>query len=209
MLPMAPTIDYYFTLISPFSYLGHKAFLDVAAKHGAVVRYKPMNLAGVFATSGAVPIPERPVSRQNYRLIELQRIADIRQLPLTLRPAHFPTNPSLANGAVGAIATSGGDPADFMFAAFQACWTQDLDISRPETVRELLEATGHDAAAIMVAATSDEIIAAMAQNTEAAIAAGAVGAPVYVLNGEPFWGQDRVDYLDHALASSRGPYTPG
>jgi 2-hydroxychromene-2-carboxylate isomerase len=62
---------------------------------------------------------------------------------------------------------------------------------------------------IMVAATSDEIIAAMAQNTEAAIAAGAVGAPVYVLNGEPFWGQDRVEYLDHALASGRGPYTPG
>jgi 2-hydroxychromene-2-carboxylate isomerase len=209
MLPMAPTIDYYFTLISPFSYLGHKAFLDVAAKHGAAVRYKPMNLAGVFATSGAVPIPERPVSRQNYRLIELQRIADIRQLPLTLRPAHFPTNPALANGAVAAIAASGGDPADFMFAAFQACWSEDRDISQPETVRELLEATGHDAAAIMVAATSDEIIAAMAQNTEAAIAAGAVGAPVYVLNGEPFWGQDRVDYLDHALASGRGPYMPG
>ncbi len=206
---MAPTIDYYFTLISPFSYLGHKAFLDVVAKHGAAVRYKPMNLAGVFATSGAVPIPERPVSRQNYRLIELQRIADIRQLPLTLRPAHFPTNPALANGAVAAIAASDGDPADFMFAAFQACWTEDRDIGQPETVRELLEATGHDAAAIMVAAASDEIIAAMAQNTEAAIAAGAVGAPVYVLGGEPFWGQDRVDYLDHALTSGRGPYTPG
>lgn len=206
---MAPTIDYYFTLISPFSYLGHKAFLDVTAKHGAAVRYKPMNLAGVFATSGAVPIPERPVSRQNYRLIELQRIADIRQLPLTLRPAHFPTNPALANGAVAAIAASGIDPADFMFAAFQACWTEDRDISQPETVRELLEATGHDAETIMVAASSDEITSAMVENTQAAIAAGAVGAPVYVLNGEPFWGQDRVDYLDHALASGRGPYTPG
>lgn len=206
---MAPSIDYYFTLISPFSYLGHKALLAVADKHGASIAFKPMNLADVFATSGVVPIPERPVSRQNYRLIELQRIADFRGLPLTLRPAHFPTNPALANGAVAAISAAGGDPADFMFEAFQACWANERDISQPETVRELLEATGHDATAIMAAASSQEVVATMAENTEAAIAAGAVGAPAYVLQGEPFWGQDRIDYLDHALSTGRGPYTPG
>jgi 2-hydroxychromene-2-carboxylate isomerase len=206
---MAPSIDYYFSLISPFSYLGHKAFLAVAAKHEASITYKPMNLAGVFATSGVLPIPERPVSRQNYRLIELQRIADFRGLPLTLRPAHFPTNPALANGAVAAISAAGGDPASFMFDIFQACWVNERDISQPETVRELLEATGHDATAIMAAATSQEIVAAMAENTDAAIAAGAVGAPVYVLAGEPFWGQDRIDYLDHALATRRSPFTAG
>lgn len=206
---MAPSIDYYFSLISPFSYLGHKAFLTVAAKHEASITYKPMNLAGVFATSGVLPIPERPVSRQNYRLIELQRIADFRGLPLTLRPAHFPTNPALANGAVAAISAAGGDPASFMFDIFQACWVNERDISQPETVRELLEATGHDATAIMAAATSQEIVAAMAENTDAAIAAGAVGAPAYVLAGEPFWGQDRIDYLDHALATRRSPFTAG
>lgn len=206
---MAPSIDYYFTLISPFSYLGHKAFLAVAAKHEASITYKPINLAGVFATSGVVPIPERPVSRQNYRLIELQRIADFRDLPLTLRPAHFPTNPALANGAVAAISAAGGDPADFMFEAFQACWVNERDISQPETVSELLEATGHDATAIMAAATSQETVAAMAENTDAAIAAGAVGAPAYVLAGEPFWGQDRIDYLDHALSTHRSPFTAG
>lgn len=205
---MAPTLDYYFTLISPFSYLGHKAFLETAKKHGASIAYKPMNLAGVFATSGALPIPERPQSRQNYRLIELQRIADYRQLPLTLRPAHFPTNPALANGAVAAITAAGGDPADFMFDTFQACWVHERDISDADTVGSLLEAAGHDALAILAAATSDEIVSAMAKNTDAAVAAGAVGAPVYVLDGEPFWGQDRIDYLDHALSTGRGPYTP-
>jgi 2-hydroxychromene-2-carboxylate isomerase len=205
---MALSIDYYFTLISPFSYLGHKAFLEVARKHGATVVYKPMNLTDVFASSGAVPIPQRPVSRQNYRLIELQRIADMRQLPLTLHPAHFPTNPALANGAVAAIAAAGGDPADFMFDAFQACWVKERDIGQPDTVRDLLQASGHDADAVMAAATSEEIVAAMATNTETAIAAGAVGAPVYVLGGEPFWGQDRVDYLDHALSTGRSPYSP-
>ena len=85
----------------------------------------------------------------------------------------------------------------------------ERDISQPETVRELLEATGHDATAIMAAATSQEIVAAMAENTDAAIAAGAVGAPAYVLAGEPFWGQDRIDYLDHALSTRRSPFTAG
>ncbi|MEM1284455.1 MAG: 2-hydroxychromene-2-carboxylate isomerase [Pseudomonadota bacterium] len=205
---MSATIDYYVTLISPFSYLGHKAFLSVAAKHSATIAYKPMNLMDVFKTSGALPIPERPQSRQNYRLIELQRIADVRQMPLTLRPAHFPTNPALANGCVAAIAQAGGDPADFMFAAFQACWVNDEQIADEAVVRRLLAETGHDGDATLAEATSDAILAEMTANTEAAIAAGAVGAPVYVLNGEPFWGQDRIYYLDHALASGRGPYTP-
>lgn len=205
--PVSATIDYYFSLISPFSYLGHKAFLDVVAKHGATVAYKPVNLPDVFKTSGVLPVSERPQSRQAYRLIELQRAADIRQLPLTLRPAHFPTNPALANGCVAAIAKAGGNPANFMFAVFQACWAHDEQIADEAVVRRLLSEAGHDGDAILAEATSEATLAEMAANTEAAIAAGVVGSPAYVLNGEPFWGQDRIDYIDHALASGRGPYT--
>lgn len=204
---MAPTIDYYFTLISPFSYMGHAPFLQVAARHGAMIAYKPINLAGVFKESGAVPVPDRPIARQKYRLIELQRIAHFRNVPLTLRPAHFPTNPALANGAAAAILAAGGDPASFMLAAFQACWVHDQDIAQVETVRALLEASGQDASTVLAAATSSGVLAQMASNTEQAVAAGVVGAPGYVLAGEPFWGQDRVEYLDHALATGRGPFT--
>ncbi|MBV6659081.1 MAG: 2-hydroxychromene-2-carboxylate isomerase [Devosiaceae bacterium] len=203
-----PSIDYFFTLISPFSYLGHKAFLAVAGKHGAAVRYRPFNLFDVFKTSGAVPVPQRPASRQAYRLIELQRIAHFRDLPLTLKPKHWPTNPALADGAVQAIADGGGDPSDYMFRAFQACWVEDRDIADEATVAELLTAAGHDAAAVIAIAQSEAVVAERASNTEAAIAAGAVGAPVYTLAGEPFWGQDRIEYLDHALASGRGAFSP-
>lgn len=205
---MAPTIDYYFTLISPFSYMGHKALLDVAAKHGAAIAYKPMNLFDVFKTSGAVPVPERPASRQAYRFIELQRIAHFRDVPLTLKPKHWPTNPALSNGAVVAIAKAGGDPSAYMLAAYQACWANEQDIADEAVVRALLSGTGHDANAILATATSDEVVAEMAANTEAAIAAGVVGAPGYVLDGEPYWGQDRVEYIDHALATGRGPFAP-
>ncbi len=205
---MARTIDYYFTLISPFSYMGHTALTDVAAKNGATIAYKPINLFDVFKTSGAVPVPERPASRQAYRFIELQRIAHFRDVPLTLKPKHWPTNPALANGAVVAIKNAGGDPSSFMMAAYQACWVNEQDISDADTVRALLTATGHDASAVLAAASGENILAEMAANTEAAIVAGVVGAPGYVLDGEPFWGQDRVEYLDHALATGRGAFAP-
>lgn len=204
---MAASIDYYFTLISPYSYLGHTAFLDVVAKHGGRVVYKPLNLAAVHAVSGALPLAQRPEVRKRYRLVELQRIAEIREQPITLKPAYFPTDASLAHGAVAGILSAGGDPATFIYAAYQACWVNDLDIAQPETIRALLTETGHDEALIMAAATSDAILAQIEANTQDALAIGAVGAPTYVLNGEPFWGQDRIEYLDHALASGRGPYS--
>lgn len=203
---MSRTIDYYFSLVSPFAYLGHRAFLALAGKHEASVAFKPMTIPDVFKTSGALPLPQRPPSRQAYRLIELQRIADVRQLPLTLKPKHFPTDPSLANAATAAIVATGGDPDAFMFAVFQALWVHEQDISDEALVRSLLSANGHDASAMLAAAQSVAIQDQIAANTQAAIAAGAVGAPVYVLDGEPFWGQDRIEYLDHALTSGRGPY---
>ncbi|MFK7792394.1 MAG: 2-hydroxychromene-2-carboxylate isomerase [Devosiaceae bacterium] len=203
---MAATIDYYFTLISPFSYMGHTVLLDIAEKHSASIRYKPMNLFDVFKTSGAVPVPERPASRQAYRFIELQRIAHYRDVPLTLKPKHWPTNPALSNGAVEAIVQAGGDPASYMLAAFQACWANEQDIADENVVRALLSSTGHDADSILATAKSDAVEAAMANYTQQAIDAGIVGAPGYALNGEPYWGQDRLEYLDHALSSGRGAF---
>lgn len=204
---MAPTLDYYFSLISPFTYLGHQAFLDVAAKHGAQVNFKPFNLPDVFKTSGVLPIPERPASRQSYRLIELQRIADFRGLPLTLRPKHFPTNPGPANGIAAAFAADGGDPGAFMFDVFQAIWAHDQDIADEAVLRTVMDKHGMDGDALLAAAGSAATLATLDANTQEAIAAGAVGAPAYILNGEPFWGQDRVEHLDHALGSARGPFS--
>ena len=96
-------IDYYFTSISPFTYLGHKAITDVAERHGATIAFKPVNLGGVWAESGAVPMPQRTPMRQRYRLIELQRAAELRGLPITPKPAHFPVDPSLADHTVIAV----------------------------------------------------------------------------------------------------------
>ncbi len=201
-----PTIDYFFTLVSPFAYLGHRAFLELAGQHGAELRYRPVALMGVWEHSGAVPLPQRPQSRQDYRLIELQRWREKRGVKLNLHPKHFPTNPTLADRSVIALVENSADPADYAGAVQKACWAEDKDIADADLLAGLLEQAGHSAGAILKAAESDAVAAVHKANTDAAVALGVVGAPGYVLNGEPFWGQDRIELLADALASGRGAY---
>ena len=144
------SIDYYFTLLSPFAYLGHRAFLDVARKHNAEVRFKPVNLMDVWEESGAVPLAQRPKTRQHYRLIELQRWSEVRGVALTLSPKHFPTNPALADRSVIALVRMGKDPADYMEAVFQALWVDEQDIAGEDVLAQRLSDTGHDAAAVLL-----------------------------------------------------------
>lgn len=201
------SIDYYFTLLSPFAYLGHRAFLDVANKHSAEVRFKPVSLMKVWENSGAVPLGQRPKARQDYRLIELQRWSEVRGLALTLAPKYFPTNPVLADRSVIALVENGKDPSDFMAAVFQALWVDEQDIADEDVLAQRLADTGHEAATILGTAQTDIVAKVHEHNTADAVAAQAIGSPCYVLDGEPFWGQDRIGLLDRALTTGRDPYT--
>ncbi|TCD16518.1 2-hydroxychromene-2-carboxylate isomerase [Oricola cellulosilytica] len=203
---MTQAIDYYFYSASPFTYLGHKAITEVAARHGARLNYKPVNLMGLWEVSGAVPPAKRPPVRQRYRLVELARVADFRGLPINIKPAHFPVDATLADLTVAAIADPGGDPNGYMATLFSACWAEDKNLADEAVLRELLSAAGHDADGVIEHAKTDKIAAIRARNTEEAIAADAVGVPAFVLNGEVFWGQDRIEYIDQALTSGRGPF---
>jgi 2-hydroxychromene-2-carboxylate isomerase len=203
-------IDYFYTLLSPWAYLGHRALLRLAAEHGAKVRHRPVMLGKVFANSGAVPLAQRPQARQDYRFLELQRWRARRGLPLNLKPKHFPTNPGLADRTVIALAAAGQDPGDWAERVFQACWVEDLDIADRETLANLLSSCGHDAAQVLADAESEVVVERYAANTADAVRLNAIGSPTYVLHGEAFWGQDRLDLLADALTSGREPYrVPG
>lgn len=203
---MSRQIDYYLTLLSPWTYLGHDAFLAVAARHGCTVRYRPTPLRSVFDETGGLPLPKRHPVRQRYRILELQRWRDKRGLRLTLFPAHFPFDVSLADRVVLAIAQAGGDPARFVGAVLAGVWADEKDMSQPALLRQTADLVGLDGAALLEAAAGEEI----GQRYQAAIAetveAGVFGAPSYVLDGEIFWGQDRLDLLDDALSSGRAAY---
>ena len=201
------TIDYYLFAPSPFTYLGHDMLREIAARHGAAIRYRPVDLMGVWAESGAVPPAKRPPVRQRYRLIELKRLAMWRGLPLNPMPKHFPVDARLADSCAIAIQEGGSDPHAFISATCRSVWLDEQDIADEGVVRANLMATEHDADAVIAAARSDDVAAIREANTQAAIAADAPGVPAYVVRGEIFWGQDRLEHLDQMLASGREPIT--
>ncbi len=205
---MQRVIEYYYTHVSPWAYLGHRAFLDLADRHGYAIRFKPVLLGPVFAESGGLPLSKRHPLRQAYRLVELQRWREKRGLPLNLRPRHFPADPSLADRIALALALEGGPAGAFTEAAFRLTWVDDRDISDRPVLAAVLETLGLDTDKVLTAADGRDIEDRYVSHQSDALAAGVFGSPSYVLNGEVFWGQDRLDLLEDALTSGRQPYRP-
>lgn len=203
---MPRQIDYYFTLLSPWTYLGHGAFVDLAKQHGLEVRYRPTPLRSVFDETGGLPLPKRHPVRQRYRVLELQRWRAKRNLPLTLFPKFFPYDVSLADRMVLAVAARGDDPAGFVGEVLADVWAREQDMSRPELVLAAAARAGLGADGLVEAAQSEAAGQAYQAAIAEAVTAGVFGAPSYVLDGEIFWGQDRLDLLSDALASGRPPY---
>jgi len=196
---MSKTIDYYFTSISPFTYFGHSHLLQIAEEANASVRFKPVMLRQVFAITGTLPIHERPKCRQAYRLVEIERWAAKRQLPVNLHPAHFPTDPSLADKCIIALQEMGINAGEFAGLAQAACWSQEQDIAVEAVLHTILTELKLNADAVINQAKTEQTHAIYEANTADAIEQGAIGAPAYYYNGEQFWGQDRLELLKDAL----------
>ena len=199
-------IDYYFSLRSPWAYLGHQTFINMAKSYGLSVRYFPIFLSDVFQETGGLPLAKRHPARQNYRILELQRWREKRNLPLVLHPAFMSSDPRLADRIIIALLEDKKDPEAFIQAGFEALWVHDQDIADHATLTRLLIATDFDAAHYLARAQSDAIISIHDANARQAIAAGVIGSPCYVRKDEIFWGQDRLELLDDALRSKREPY---
>jgi 2-hydroxychromene-2-carboxylate isomerase len=197
---MSKVIDYYLTLISPWAYLGSQRFADIVRRHGAEVRVKPVNFGEIFPRTGGLPLAKRAPERQAYRLVELKRWSAHLGIPLNLHPAHFPAAEGLAARLVIAAGETGGKPLELAQAVGKAVWEQERDIADPATCEKLAAQTGHDAAALLAKAEDPATGAAHEALTQEALTRGVFGAPSYVYNGEIFWGQDRLDFLDRALA---------
>ncbi len=198
---MALVVDYVLAPNSPWTYLGHERFVALAKAAGVAVRVRPVNLAQVFPVSGGLPLAQRAPQRQAYRLVELRRWAEHLGLPLNLQPKHFPAPPDEAARLITAVDLHDGSDAALALtgAVLRACWAEERDIASTETLAGLVAAVGlpsqrlADATAAPVQARYDE-------NTRYAIDAGVFGAPSYVVDGEIFWGQDRLDFLQRRLA---------
>ncbi len=203
---MARRIDYYFSLPSPWAYIGHKLFRDLVKTYDLTVNHKPVVLVDLFSETGGLPLMKRHPVRQRYRMIELQRWRDKRGLKFHLQPSNWPFNGRLADGVVIAAIEAGHDPDPFLRRAFAAVWEDQLDLADPGTLTKIADAAGFPGKQLVERSAAEEISAVYEQNRQDALAADVFGSPVYVLDGEVFWGQDRIELLADALNSGREPY---
>lgn len=188
-------IDFYFTTLSPYTYLSGTRPATIAAAHGASIRYFPLDIMALFARTGGTPPKDRHPNRMALRAQELRRRAKLAQLPLNVKPAFWPVNAAPSSYAIIAAQNVGADVAELVHALGRACWAQDRDISQDDVVRDCLASVGLDPAL----ADRDMLTSAetYASNLERAVLAGVFGAPFFITDGdERFWGQDRLDDLD-------------
>lgn len=192
-------IDYFFATISPYTYLGGGRLEEIAARHGATLSYRPLDIMGLFGRTGGTKPADRHESRKAYRLQDLARQAAKVGLPLNIAPAHWPTNPAPSSYAIIAAAQAGGgDLGGLVHGIGRACWAQERDIAEDSVVRDLLATHGFDPGL----ADSGLLLGAetYAANLEEAVNRGVFGAPFYITGDQRFWGQDRLDDLDLHLA---------
>ncbi len=200
---MSKVIDYYVFVNSPWTYLGHQRLADIARAAGATVRVRPMDAAKVFPVSGGLPLAQRPKQRQAYRLVELARWRDFLGLPLNIHPKYFPTPTDLAAKMVVAV---NGDDTDNA-AAFAltgrlltAVWAEERNIADEATLSAIAAEAGHDPAALLARARGADVQARFDTYSQRAIDLQVFGAPFYIYRDEPFWGQDRLEFVQRRLA---------
>ena len=197
------TIRYFFTPQSPWTYLGHERLLAIARKHVAVIAPRPVALGErVFPISGGLPLGKRSPQRQAYRLVELKRWSEFLGVPLNLRPKFFPVKEVDAATMIAAAIRSDGNAAALKLAGgvFRAVWAQEADIADRDTLIRIAQECGLDGERLYAARESAQDL--YEQFTKEAIDLQVFGAPWYEYKGEPFWGQDRLDFLDRALSRS-------
>lgn len=199
-----PIVDYYISLNSPWTFLGSGRFIASANRHGAEVHVKPARFADVFAQTGGLPLAQRSPARRAYRMMELKRWREHLAIPIVLEPAHFPSDEAPATRLVIAAGLQGLDALRLSSEIGRQLWVEDRSIADPAVLDEAMRRVGIDPVALRSAAPPDaELDAQWQRNTEEAVARGVFGAPSYVLqSGEIFWGQDRVDFLERALAQN-------
>jgi 2-hydroxychromene-2-carboxylate isomerase len=198
---MAKVVDYFFTPVSPWTYLGHDRFVAMADRRGATVNVKPVDIGKVFSVSGGLPLKQRAPQRKAYRLVELGRWRDLLGVPLNVEPKFFPAPGDAASKWILAAlerGTAGG--LKFAGAVMRAVWAEERNVADAGTLAAIGRDHGFDADALAARAGSDEITARYEAFTQEAIERQVFGAPTYIYRDEPFWGQDRLDFLDRALA---------
>jgi 2-hydroxychromene-2-carboxylate isomerase len=196
---MAKTVDLYYSNTSPWTYLGWQRFQAIAKQAGAKVNYWPVDYGKIFPVSGGLPVKQRPLQRQAYRMMELKRWRDFLGIPLTLEPKHFPVDESLAGHMAIAARRRGLDVPAFSYGVLRGCWAEEKNVADPAVLLAIAQSLGMDGEALLADAETDAVKAERERDNGRAIELQVFGAPSFVIDGELFWGQDRLDFVARKL----------
>jgi len=200
-------IEYFFSLASPWTYLGSREFEKLIDRTRKPVKFKPIDLGKVIVAAGGKQLKDRPAPVQAYRLVELARWRELRKIDLVLWPKYFGADQSLSHRMVLAAVEMEANVFPFLHAVSEAKWAFERDVGDPSVLQEIAESTGLDGAALRHAADKPSISEEERKLTDEAIDRSVFGAPFYIYRGEPFWGQDRLDQLEAAIVGRRAPIT--
>jgi 2-hydroxychromene-2-carboxylate isomerase len=199
---MAKVCEYFFAPQSPWTYLGHERFVALAKKYKVQVELKPCDLGKVFNVSGGLPLAKRAPQRQAYRLVELKRWSEFLSMPLNLKPKFFPVPGDAAAKLIIAARLAHGTDAALGIAGaiMRAVWAEERNIGDADTLADIALACGHDGKALLKASDAVNVQAEYDRFTDEAVAADVFGSPWYRIDGEGYWGQDRLDFVERAFA---------
>ena len=194
---MHKQLDFYFDFGSPTAYLAHCRLQQLTAQYDLTVNYRPMLLGGVFkATANTSPVAI-PAKGAYMLQQDLPRFSRRYGVPLNFNP-HFPINTlNLMRGALAAEQL--GCLAPYIDAMFTAVWVDGKDMGDPGTVAATLDDAGLDSEQLLALSQQPDIKAALVAATEAAVERGCFGAPTLFMDGEMYFGQDRLDFVEEAL----------
>ena len=202
----------FYTLSSPWAYLAGPRLADVVRRHNAKLALKPFDFQEIVPRTGGVPLRTRPIARRTYHALELDRWRRYLGMPLNLEPRYYPkeiTAPDwnrFAGWMVIAAVLRGDDAFRLSHAILRALWAEERDIADASVRRDIARENGMDGDALVALERSEEVQRAYRANSDEAEALGVFGSPTFVLDGERFWGQDRLGFVDRALDAKRATH---
>ena len=198
------TIEYYLSVVSPWSYLGHRRLCDIAREHSAEIQYLPIDSSILFAKTGGLALKDRSSQRKSYRMQELRRWRSRLELELNLEPQFFPTDAKLASCVIIGAIEKGYNVTELVYELMRAVWVREEDVSETSVVTGAIERSGGSVEDLLAAASHCAVPEVIVKNSEQAISKGVFGVPSYVVDDEVFWGQDRLEFLDAFLSAEQG-----
>ncbi|QEY60636.1 2-hydroxychromene-2-carboxylate isomerase [Metapseudomonas lalkuanensis] len=196
---MTKTVEFFFDLGSPASYLAWTQLPGICARHGATLRYRPMLLGGVFQATGNAS-PAAVPAKARHTMIDMQRFARRYGVTMHFNP-HFPINTlTLMRGAIGVQLRQPERFEAYLDAMFRALWQDKRNLGDPAVVATVLQDAGFDPQALLALVGDQEVKDALKAATEEAVRRGVFGAPTCFVGEEMYFGQDRLDFVEEALA---------